>query len=110
MPARYTGVRPIPVKTRRKVLMKVRLGLCAVIVAVAAIVGIHGVKASPQQPLGTPCVINVPSDWGGFKGISKYGLVFEDKNGTLRLIDQTPCEIGGGNYGVPNVSVEIRRK
>ncbi len=90
--------------------MKLRLGLCAVILVLAAMIGVHEVKASPQVRLGSPCVITIPADWGDFKGISKFGLVFEERSGTLRIIDQMPCDAEGGNHGVPNVSVEVRRK
>ena len=90
--------------------MKLRLALIAVIIVLAAMIGVHEVKASPQLRLGSPCVITVPAEWGDFKGISKYGLVFQDQSGTLRIIDQMPCDIDGGYKGVPNVSVEVRRK
>ena len=90
--------------------MKLRWGILAGIVVMATGLGIREVKAAPQQPLTSPCVVMVPSDWGEFKGISKFGLVFEDKAGTLRVIDNMPCDIQGGYHGVPNVGVEIRRK
>ena len=90
--------------------MKLRLVLCAAIFVLAAIIGVHEVKASPQIRIGSPCVISIPAEWGDFKGISKFGLVFEEQGGTLRIIDQMPCDTEGGYHGVPNVSVEVRRK
>jgi hypothetical protein len=90
--------------------MRLRWALVIGILAIAGTIGIHELKAAPQQSLGTPCVVIVPQDWGEFKGISKYGLVFEDKSGTLRLIEQMPCSIDSGMVGVPKVSVEVRRK
>ena len=54
-------------------------------------------------------MVVVPRDWGEFKGLSKSGLVFEDKAGTLRVIDQMPCNMADGS-SVPQVSVEVRRK
>ena len=84
--------------------------ICAIaVLALAATIGIHEVKATPQETLGAPCVVIVPRDWGEFKGLSKSGLVFEDKAGTLRLLDQMPCSMAGSN-SVPQVSVEVRRK
>jgi hypothetical protein len=38
------------------------------------------------------------------------GLVFEDKNGTLRFIQQLPCTLDGTPNGPPRVIAEIRRK
>lgn len=90
--------------------MKTRLALFTAIFAVAAAIGIHHVKAQTQQTVPAPCVVVVPSDWGEFKGISRYALAFEDKEGTLRLIDQMPCSVDRGHSGVPRVSVEIRRR
>ena len=89
--------------------MRLRWPLAIGILAIAGTIGIHELKAAPQVTLGAPCVVYVPRDWGEFKGISKFGLVFEDKAGTLRLLDQMSCSMDGGT-GVPQVSVEVRRK
>ena len=86
--------------------MKLRVALLIVFLAAAACFGIHEVRAS-QQP--APCVVMVPMDWGQFNGISKYGLVFEDKDGTLRLIEQMPCSIDPGMVGIPYAAIEVRR-
>ena len=88
--------------------MKLRLALVIAALAIAGTIGIHELKAAPQM-LGSPCVVVVPREWGEFKGLSKSGLVFEDKAGTLRLLDQMPCNMADGN-SVPQVSVEVRRK
>ena len=90
--------------------MKLCIGITVHLFALAASVGVYEVKASPQTNIPTACVVNVPADWGQFKGISKYYLVFEDKGGTLRMIDQMPCNIDRNISGVPNVAVEVRRK
>ena len=89
--------------------MRLRWPLAVGVLAIAGTIGIHELKATPQQTLGAPCVVYVPRDWGEFKGIFKSGLVFEDKAGTLRLIDQMPCSMAGGN-SVPQATVEVRRK
>ena len=89
--------------------MNLRVALTLAFLVLAGTFGIHEVKATPQVTLGAPCVVFVPQDWGEFKGIFKSGLVFEDKAGTLRLIDQMPCSMAGGN-SVPQPTVEVRRK
>ncbi|MBZ5566220.1 MAG: hypothetical protein LAN64_00060 [Acidobacteriia bacterium] len=88
--------------------MRLRWALGIGMLAIAGTIGIHELKATPQM-LGSPCVVVVPRDWGEFKGLSKSGLVFEDKAGTLRLLDQMPCNMADGN-SVPQVSVEVRRR
>jgi hypothetical protein len=89
--------------------MRLRWPLVVGILAIAGTIGIHELKATPQQTVGAPCVVVVPRDWGEFKGLSKSGLVFEDEAGTLRLLDQMPCSTAGST-NVPQVAVEIRRK
>lgn len=91
-------------KTRRNLI------LVLVLLAIAATIGTYKVKASPQVYYGKPCTFSIPAEWGEFRSISKYGLVFEDKAGTLRVVDQTPCEMEGASLGQPRVAVEIRRK
>jgi hypothetical protein len=75
--------------------------------AIAGTIGIHELKATPQETI--PCVVNIPREWGEFKGVFRSGLVFEDKAGTLRMLDQMPCSMAGGT-SMPQVSVEVRRK
>jgi hypothetical protein len=89
--------------------MKLRVGILVVVLLVLGSVGIYEFKASAQTQLTTACVVNVPAEWGEFKGISRYYLVFEAKDGTLRMIDQMPCSIDRNIAGVPNVAVEVRR-
>ena len=89
--------------------MKLRVALTIAFLALAGTIGIHELKATPQQTVGAPCLVIVPRDWGEFKGLSKSGLVFEDEAGTLRLLDQMPCSTAG-TTNVPQVAVEIRRK
>lgn len=90
--------------------MNLRWLLAIVIVVVGATVGIHEVKAAPQDNVGYPCVITIPAQWGDFKGVSQYGLAFEDKNGNIRLIDQMACSLDRTTAGAPNVAVEVHRK
>ena len=88
--------------------MKLRLVLTVAFLVLAGTIGIHEVRATPQVTLGAPCVVFVPQSWGEFKGIFKSGLVFEDKAGTLRLIDQMPCSMAGAS-GAAQATVEVRR-
>ena len=89
--------------------MKLSVALTVAVLALAGTIGIREVRATPQQAVGAPCLVFVPQDWGEFKGMSKSGLVFEDKAGTLRLLDQMPCSMAGST-SAPQVAVEIRRK
>ncbi len=44
----------------------------------------EGARAAGLPP---PCSVVVPAEWGKYRGsVIESGLVFEDKNGTLRLI------------------------
>lgn len=90
-------------------MKKWSVALTIAVLILAGTVGIHEVRATPQQTLGAPCVVFVPQEWGEFKGIFKSGLVFEDKAGTLRLLDQMPCSMAGAT-SVPQAAVEVRRK
>ena len=87
--------------------MKRSVALTLALLALAGMIGIHELKATSQETI--PCVVNIPRDWGEFKGVFRSGLVFEDKAGTLRMLDQMPCSMPGG-ISVPQVSVEVRRK
>ena len=56
-------------------------------------------------------MVLVPAEWGEYKGMSTgTGMVFEDSNGTLRIIGQMPCPVSKDALGTPRVDVEIRRK
>jgi len=91
--------------------MKLRVVLLIAFLAIAASIGTYELRAVPQDSYPRPCVVNVPPSWGEFKGISKFGFVFEDKEGTLRIIDQMPCSDEHiGLNSTPRVSVEVRRK
>jgi hypothetical protein len=90
--------------------MKKRLAVCTAILAAAAALGTYEWKASAQTVVPGPCVINVPAAWGQFKGIYKSGVVFEDTDGTLRLLDQMPCGLDRSLAGTPRVAVEIHRQ
>jgi hypothetical protein len=62
-------------------------------------------KAAAQITYGQPaCKSFVPPSWGEYRGSSEhYGVVFEDKSGTIRFITNVPCET------TPQVALEIRR-
>jgi len=74
-------------------------------------IGGYQLKAHAQQDFPPPCSVVVPVAWGKYRGnIEGTGLVFEDKNGTLRLIPQLPCTMDGTSNGPPRVVAEILRK
>ncbi len=86
-----------------------RIAAGAVLVSVSAAGG-YQLRAHAQQ-FPKPCTVIVPADWGQYAGTSAgTGMVFEDQNGTLRVIAQLPCSIDGGLYGPPAVLAEIHRK
>lgn len=63
--------------------------------------------SSPQEQTFGRCIVNVPSQWGTYRGDAQgFGIVFEDSSGTLRFLKQMPC----GLEGTPNVVLEVRRK
>jgi len=74
-------------------------------------VGGYQLKAHAQQDFPPPCRVVIPAEWGKYKGDSNgSGLVFEDRNGTLRIIQQLPCTLDGTPNGPPRVIAEIRRR
>jgi len=69
------------------------------------------VHAQQEQNFPPPCSVVIPAEWGKFRGNANgTGLVFEDKNGTLRFIQQLPCTLDGTPNGPPRVIAEIRRR
>ena len=90
--------------------MRLRLAFFLAVAAAVGVVGLRELRAAPQRSSAAACVLTVPQDWGEFKGESRYGLVFEDKEGTLRLIETVPCSIDPQSRPVPNVAVEVRRR
>ncbi len=73
--------------------------------------GGYQLKAHAQQQYPPACNVVVPVEWGDYKGISAgAGIVFQDKNGTLRIISEIPCSIDRSMVGTPRVTVEIHRK
>ena len=75
-------------------------------------IGTYELKVHAQQPQQFPpaCQVNIPAEWGEFKGVSeKIGMVFEDKAGTIRVIANMPCDTPGALLRTPYVQVEIRR-
>lgn len=84
-------------------------GITALISASA--IGGYQLKAHAQQRFPASCMVLVPAEWGEYKGMSTgTGMVFEDSNGTLRIIGQMPCPVSKDALGTPRVDVEIRRK
>ena len=64
-----------------------------------------------QQDFPQHCTVVIPEEWGKYRGnATGSGLVFEDKNGTLRIIQQLPCTMDGTPNGPPRVFAEICRK
>jgi hypothetical protein len=85
--------------------------IAIVTLVLAAAVGGYQVKAHAQQQYPKPCTVVIPTDWGKYKGVAAgSGLVFEDKNGTLRITSQIPCNIDGSVASAPQIMVEIHRK
>ena len=86
------------------------------IAAVVALVllsafGGYQVKAHAQQDFPPSCNVVVPAEWGKYKGsVVESGLIFEDKAGTLRIIQQLPCTLDGTPNGPPRIIAEIHRK
>ena len=78
--------------------------ICGLILAKGLVFPDRTTKAAPQEPFGT-CVSTVPQDWGQFKGGSQQaGVIFEDKQGTLRFVTSFPC-----NGVTPPVALVVRR-
>jgi hypothetical protein len=87
-----------------------RFAAVTTLVFTSAISG-YQVKAHAQQGFPPPCTVVVPAEWGKYRGnATGSGLVFEDKNGTLRIIQQLPCTLDGTPNGPPRVIAEIRRR
>ena len=87
-----------------------RIATIATLLLVAATGG-YQLKAHAEQQYPPPCTVVVPAEWGEFKAISATtGVVFEDKNGTLRILAQLPCSSDRTIIGTPPVILEIRRK
>ncbi len=78
---------------------RTRIAVIVTLVLLSAIGG-YQVKAHAQQDFPPPCTVVVPADWGKYRGsVVESGLVFEDKNGTLRIIQQLPCTLDGTPNG-----------
>jgi hypothetical protein len=88
----------------------IRIGAIVTLVLISAMGG-YQAKAHAQQNFPPPCTVAIPAEWGKYRGsITESGLVFEDKNGTLRIIQQLPCTLDGSPNGPPRVIAEILRK
>ncbi len=86
--------------------MRIVRNILLAILALFAVI-VLGPSAAPQSQNFGRCVVNVPSEWGTYRGDAQgYGIVFEDSSGTLRFVKQLPC----GLEGTPNVLVEVHRK
>lgn len=53
------------------------------------------------------CNVSIPTEWGEYVGENQHGIVFKDREGTLRFVRHIPC---GGLDVTPHVDLEIRRK
>lgn len=60
------------------------------------------VSASAQT---ARCSASVPRAWGEFRGATEQGFIYEDQDGTVRIIRQLPCP----GMGIPQIAIEIRR-
>lgn len=74
---------------------------CVVCFAAGAITGNQ--KASAQvRMLGEPNVVAVPNSFGELKQFATtknwYIAVFQEKDGTLRVVRLSPSEVGRGAY------------
>ncbi len=86
--------------------MKMSRSIFIAILVLVTVILLRPVAAPQSENLGR-CIVNIPSDWGTYRGDAQgYGLVFEDTAGTLRFVKQLPC----GLEGTPNVLVEVHRK
>src|ERR1035441_2359566 len=98
------------VSGKESALNSKRIAALVTLVLVSASGG-YQVKAHAQQDFPPPCSVVVPAEWGNYRGsVVESGLVFEDKNGTLRIIQQLPCTLDGSPNGPPRVIAEIRRR
>ena len=80
-------------------------------VVLASAVGGYQIKAHAQQRFPASCYVMVPADWGEYRGMSTgTGVVFEDKDGTIRVVGKLPCGIDREPMTVPQVDVVIKRK
>ena len=52
------------------------------------------------------CAATVPRDWGEFRGATMQGFVFEDHNGTVRVIRNLPCP----GVSTPQIAIQINRE
>ncbi len=91
--------------------MNWKLFAAVVTLLLLSAMGGYQVKVHAQQDFPPPCTVVIPAEWGKYRGnVTGNGLVFEDKNGTLRIIPQLPCTLDGTPNGPPRVLAEIRRK
>jgi len=86
---------------------KTRIALLAgALIAIVTMAPEPAAVAQTQINTGR-CILNVPQEWGTFKGMSeRWGLMFEDSSGNIRSITQMPC----GLEDTPNVALEIHRR
>ncbi len=74
-------------------------------------IGGYQLKVHAQQGFPPPCTVVIPAEWGEYRGTSvESGMVFEDEDGTLRLIQQLPCTADGTPNGPPRVIAKIYRR
>ena len=54
------------------------------------------------------CLTAVPKAWGVFVGASTYGMVFEDRDGTLRFLQRPVCNTTSSRSNIPTSSVDLQ--
>lgn len=75
--------------------------------------GLHLGKAVPpvyaqgSNTIDSGCTSFIPESWGSFRGTSTHGFVFEDRQGTIRVIQHPPCGSSGGS---PRLDMLIMRR
>lgn len=84
-----------------------RVLLLIVLVGLAAFHLGSGMKQTASAQSQTArCSATVPRDWGDFRGATEQGFIFEDQNGTVRIIRQLPCP----GLATPQIAIELRRE
>ena len=95
---------------KESIMNRKRVGVLVVLVLASAMGG-YQLKAHAQQRFPASCSVLIPAEWGKFRGMSTgTGMVFEDKDGNLRVVGTLPCGIDPEQAGVPRVDVLIKRK
>jgi hypothetical protein len=94
--------------------MKGLTGFCLVLAGMISgvCIGDHIAPATVHAQNGfgslSGCLTAVPKDWGDFVGASTYGMVFEDREGTLRFLQRPVCSTSNSANNVPTSAVDLQ--